>query len=85
MDSRAVLRRKGEACAPGSTPGCRAQLRHKDLGSVTSTARQAGVVIPAGPWPPASYLRCRPGTKGARATARCSLSPRNCPDGGPAT
>jgi 2-hydroxy-3-oxopropionate reductase len=44
-----VLQRKGAAMLRRDfTPGFRAELHHKDLGIVTSAARDAGVIIPAG-------------------------------------
>jgi len=44
-----VLDQKGEAMLTRTfTPGFRIDLHHKDLGIVTSAAREAGVVIPLG-------------------------------------
>jgi 2-hydroxy-3-oxopropionate reductase len=45
----AILDRKGAAMlARDFTPGFRVALHHKDMGIVTSAAREAGVVIPLG-------------------------------------
>ncbi len=44
-----VMARKGESMrAREFTPGFRLELHHKDMGIVTSAAREAGVVIPVG-------------------------------------
>jgi 2-hydroxy-3-oxopropionate reductase len=44
-----VLNRKGASMLAGEfTPGFRLALHHKDMGIVTSAAREAGVVIPIG-------------------------------------
>jgi 2-hydroxy-3-oxopropionate reductase len=44
-----VLDQKGEGMLARSfQPGCRIELHHKDLGIVTSAAREADVVIPLG-------------------------------------
>ena len=44
-----VLERKGPAMlARDFTPGFRVELHDKDLGIVTSAAREAGVIIPLG-------------------------------------
>jgi len=44
-----VLDQKGEKMLTRSfEPGFRIELHHKDLGIVTSAAREAGVVIPVG-------------------------------------
>ena len=44
-----ILQRKGAAMlARDFTPGFRIELHHKDMGIVTSAAREAGVVIPLG-------------------------------------
>ena len=61
-------------------PGFRIELHHKDMGIVTSAAREAGVVIPLGAVRrPADGLR-----EGAAATAgwttpRCCEASSACP------
>jgi 2-hydroxy-3-oxopropionate reductase len=49
LAGNAILDRKAAAMlARDFTPGFRVELHHKDLGIVTSAAREAGVVIPLG-------------------------------------
>jgi len=49
LAGNAILQRKAPAMlARDFTPGFRIELHHKDMGIVTSAAREAGVVIPLG-------------------------------------
>ena len=68
-----VLNRKGaNMLAREFTPGFRLALHHKDLGIVTSAAREAGVVIPLGAVvAPARGARWSPAATAASTTPAC--------------
>ena len=64
--------RRSRTCSTGrSSPGFRIDLHHKDMGIVTSAAREAGVVVPLGALVAQLMASARPTATAASTTPAC--------------
>ena len=68
-----------EHAARSFQPGFRIELHHKDLGIVTSAAREAGVVIPLGAVVAQLMAAAKPTATAAWTTRRCCAACCACP------
>ena len=80
LAGNAVLDRKAAGMLRRDfTPGFRIELHHKDMGIVTSAAREAGVVIPLGAVVAQLWPASRPRATAASTTPPCSSSSSSSP------